>query len=64
MEFSLKLHLNKSGSSIINIEGSNNVQKSIVFLSLKIHFEIAKGADTDEMLHYAAGSSLFAKVPI
>ena len=49
MEFSIKLHLIKSGWSILNIEGSQvMISDKIVFISLKIDFVLASSADTDE----------------
>ena len=35
--------------------------KTIVFISLKIHFVLANSADPDEMQHYAVGLSRYAK---
>ena len=38
--------------------------KNTVFLSPKIAFVLANCADSDEMLHYSSGSSLFVIVQI
>ena len=54
MEFPIKFDTVESGWSIVYIEGSQVIIFIIVFLSLKINFVLAKSADPDEMLHYAA----------
>ena len=49
MKFPVKFETVKSGWSIVYIEGSQ-----VTLLSLKIDFDLANGADSDEMPHYAA----------
>ena len=56
MEFFIKLHAQKSGWSIVHIEGSQVIiSKNVVFLPLKIDFFLANSVDPDddEMLHNA-----------
>ena len=56
MEFSIKLHLIKSGWSIAYIEGSHDIisQKYCISFSKPSLSDLANSADPDEMPHYAA----------
>ena len=67
MEFSIQLHTNKSGWSIVYIERTQVIiSPKNIFLSLKITFVAANSADPNEsrIMRHFIWSSLFAKVPI
>ena len=54
MEFSIKLHTIKLGGSIVyrGATGYNFQKKYIVFLSLKIDYDLANSADPDGIIPY------------
>ena len=55
MDSPIKFGTVKSGWSIIYIEGSRvMLSKYIIFLSLKIDFDLANSVDPGEIAHYAA----------
>ena len=60
MEFSIQLHTNKSGWSIVYIERTQVIiSPKNIFLSLKITFVAANSADPDEMPHNVAFHLVF-----